>query len=118
MFTRSISGRFPPAGVFGDEVNLRFYREEEAHSAAGLPFARDLERALDGRGGDPHPVIECALTDLDSHPYHLGAPITSVLLSGYRSAIPPLAALTKERTAGPCAAFAHTPIRETSLCLA
>jgi hypothetical protein len=52
----------------------------------GHPISCDLKCTLDGRGGDTHPVGECALTDLDCHAYHLGVPFPSLLLSGYRSA--------------------------------
>src|SRR5918995_127066 len=70
----SISSRLlSPADVFGHEVSLRVYREEEAYSAAGLPISHDLECALDGRGGDTHLVSECALIDLDRNTYHLSA---------------------------------------------
>src|SRR3712207_2116650 len=102
MFTRSISGRLPPrAGSCGDEEDLRVYREDEAHSAAGLPLSCDLDCTLDGRGDDTHPVSEGAFSDLDCHAYHLGVPFPSVLLFGYRSAQPPLVAFTKKRTARP-----------------
>src|SRR5215208_4827932 len=67
---RCISGCLPPrAGSCGDEEDFRVYRKDEAYSAAGLPLSRDLESTLDGGGGDTHPVGECAITDLDCHPY-------------------------------------------------
>src|SRR5215213_5650364 len=97
---RCISGCLPPrAGSCGDEEDFRVYRKDEAYSAAGLPLSRDLESTLDGGGGDTHPVGECAITDLDCHPYHLGVPSPSVLHSGHRSAPSSLAALTKHRPA-------------------
>src|SRR3712207_5724722 len=55
---RSISGRLPRAGRCGEEESLGVYREDEAHPAAGLPFSDDLQRALDGWGGDTRPVRE------------------------------------------------------------
>src|SRR5215213_3243902 len=59
------------AGNFGDEESLGFYREYEAHPAARFPSTYDLERTLDGRGGDSGPVCECALTNPDGNAYHL-----------------------------------------------
>ncbi len=49
-------------------------------STAGLPCTRDLECTLDGRGGDPHPVGECAFTDLDAYAYHFGVPFSFAFL--------------------------------------
>src|SRR5215208_4128884 len=59
------------AGNFGDEERLGFYREDEVHPAARFPSPCDLERTLDGRGGDPRPVCEDAFADLDGNAYHL-----------------------------------------------
>src|SRR5829696_3831164 len=68
-----LSSCLPSAGNFGDEESLGFYREYEAHPAVGFTSPYDLERTLDGRGGDPRPVREGALPDLDGNAYHLGA---------------------------------------------
>ncbi len=76
MFTCSISGCPRRGGTHRDEESLGIYREVEAHPAVGLPFSCDLECALDGWGGDPHPVGECAFSDLDCHAYNLGAPFS------------------------------------------
>src|SRR5919202_1923826 len=54
MLTCSISSRLLPVGTSGGKENLRVYREDETHPAAGLPCTRYLERPLDGGGGDPH----------------------------------------------------------------
>src|SRR5215212_9696624 len=68
-----ISSRLPPAVVLGDEESLGIYREDEAYTATRFPCPCDLQRPLDGRGGDPGPARECTLTGLDGHAYHLRA---------------------------------------------
>src|ERR671911_78182 len=61
------------AGNFGDEESLGLYREDEAHPATRFFSTCDLERTLDGRGGDLRPVCEGAFADLDGNAYHLDA---------------------------------------------
>src|SRR5215211_3871129 len=58
--------------ICGNEESLGIYREDDAHPAARFPSTCDLERTLDGRGGDPRPVCEGVLADLDGNAYHLG----------------------------------------------
>src|SRR5918993_1339884 len=72
-FAGFLSSCLLSAGYFADEENIGFYREDEAHLAARFPSACAQERTLDGRGGDPRPVCEGALADLDGNAYHLGA---------------------------------------------
>src|SRR5215217_7383440 len=62
------------AGNFGDEESLRLYREDEAYPAARFPSTCDVERTLDGRGGDTPLMCEDALADLDGNVYHLCTP--------------------------------------------
>lgn len=57
----------PPAGAFRNEGSLRIYREDEAYPAVELPFSCDLQRPFDGRGSNPCPAREVALTNLDGH---------------------------------------------------
>src|SRR5215203_1070946 len=75
MPTRSISGSLSLVGATGDEESLRVYREEEAYPAPRLPFTCDLQRKLDGGGGDPHSAREDTLANLYAHTYHLRAPV-------------------------------------------
>src|SRR5215203_6953835 len=74
MLTCCISNNFPLAVTFGDEESLRVYREDEAHPTARFPCPCDLQRPLDGRGGDPHPARKGSLTNLDAHTYHVRIP--------------------------------------------
>src|SRR5215213_10089519 len=81
MPTRFISGSLSLVGATGDEESLRVYREEEAYPASRLPFSCQLQRQLDGGGGDPHPAREDTLANLDAHAYHLGAPLLLLSVS-------------------------------------
>src|SRR5919107_2141123 len=74
MPTCCISSNFPLAVTFGDEESLAVYQEDETHPAARFPCPCNLQRPLDGRGGDPHPARKGSLTNLDAHTYHVRIP--------------------------------------------
>src|SRR5215204_2509038 len=74
MPTCCISSNFPLAVTFGDEESLGVYREDEAHPAARFTCPYDLQRPLDGRGGDRHSARKGSLTNRYAHTDHVRIP--------------------------------------------